>query len=180
MLKVDSKKSGYTLVEVLVVVSIIGILSSIGVVSLRDAVANARVKDCALNTTAFLERVANEASRLSKPLCVKRLNAQTLAVYETNSCNDLPEILFDSFVIEAPASFDCGADFGSGQDIDGPDWAAEGGLFEPRIGLSALPANGFVCVQYGNESNYGVAVKSSDNNRVIPMWNIDGLWNQLQ
>ena len=42
----------------IVVVLIMGVLSSMGVVSITAAVANARVKDYAQNTAAFLERIA--------------------------------------------------------------------------------------------------------------------------
>ena len=65
------KKAGYTLVEVLVVVSIMGVLSAMGVAGLQRAVANARIKDAAVNTAAFVERVANESKRLSTVLCLK-------------------------------------------------------------------------------------------------------------
>lgn len=175
MLKVGSKKSGYTLVEVLVVVSIMGILSSIGVVSLRNAVVNSRVKDYALNTAAFLERVANEANRLSTPLCVMQVSERMLVVYVTDDCNDHPEDHIDSYSIEAPATFDCE---GLADEMNGSDWA-NGIVFRPRIGLSAAPSEGYVCVQYGTDSNYGVAVKSTDKNMIIPMWNLDGNWSRL-
>ena len=52
-------KAGFTLVEVLVVVTIMGILSGIGVASLRSAVANSRIKDAGINVTAFMQRAAN-------------------------------------------------------------------------------------------------------------------------
>ncbi len=178
MLTVGSKKSGYTLVEVLVVVSIMGILSSMGVVGLRNAVINSRVKDYAVNTAAFLERVANESNRLSSPVCVMKAGDQMLVAYVTDNCDDHPADHFDSFSIEAPATFNCGANFADGHDVQGSDWA-NGIIFRPRIGLSAAPTEGYVCVQYGTNSNYGVAVKARDKNMIIPMWNLDGSWTRL-
>ena len=65
-----SGKSGFTLVEALVVVTIMGILSGIGVASLQNAVANSRIKDAGINVTAYMQRAANEATRLNEKLCV--------------------------------------------------------------------------------------------------------------
>ena len=61
---------GYTLVEVLVVVSIIGILSSMGVVGLQRAVANARIRGAAINSAAFIEQVANLSRQRNEVLCL--------------------------------------------------------------------------------------------------------------
>ena len=52
-------KSGFTLVEVMAVVAIIGILSAAGFASLQNAVANNRIKDAAINISAYMERAAN-------------------------------------------------------------------------------------------------------------------------
>ena len=70
MLNACSDKRGFTLVEALVVVAIIGVLSSMGVASLRGAVANSRIKDAGINVTAFVQSAANEATRLNEKLCV--------------------------------------------------------------------------------------------------------------
>lgn len=179
MLNFCSKKNGFTMVEALVVVTIMGILSSIGVASLRGAVINGKMKDHAINTTAFLERIANEANRLSGPLCVKKYTDQILAVYETDDCSNPPEQFFDSYIIDAPAKFGCGDGFATGQDLHGKEWSSEGDVFEPHVGLSAAPAEGFLCVQYGDEPIYGVAVKAKDKNMIIPMMNLNGVWSRL-
>ncbi len=167
MLKHSSKKSGYTLIEVLVVVSIMGVLSTMGVVSLRGAVINTRMKDSALNVTAFLERIANEANRLSKKICVVKDNDQRLSAYVADKCSDLSGAdIVDSYLLDAPAKFGgCG---GKIDDFGGSEWA-NGALFEPRIGLSAAPSEGFVCMRYGNSDTYGMAVKEKDKNKIYPM-----------
>ncbi|WP_295053487.1 prepilin-type N-terminal cleavage/methylation domain-containing protein [uncultured Fibrobacter sp.] len=182
MLNHGSKKNGYTLVEVLVVVTIMGVLSSMGVAGLRGAVINARIKDCAQNTAAFLERVANDANRLSKRLCVKMAgdNEQTLYVYMVNDCgagsieNVEP---IDSLTIEAPARFSC--DDQVQLDDLGDDWADNGALFIPRIGLSAAPSEGYVCMQYGTSYAYGLVEKNRNNNMLIPQWRTGSYWNKL-
>ena len=80
-------KAGYTLVEVLVVVSIMGILSAMGVAGLQRAVANARIKDAAVNTAAFVERVANLANQRNEVLCLRvdPHSDQTLLVVTSTS-----------------------------------------------------------------------------------------------
>ncbi|MBR2059813.1 MAG: prepilin-type N-terminal cleavage/methylation domain-containing protein [Fibrobacter sp.] len=81
-----SRKLGFTLVEVLVVVAIMGILSGIGVASLRSAVANSRIKDAGINVTAFMQRAANEATRLNEKLAVKvESGNKTLRLYKCNA-----------------------------------------------------------------------------------------------
>ena len=166
MLNHGSKKNGYTLVEVLVVVTIMGVLSSMGVAGLRGAVINSRMKDNALNVTAFLERVANEANRMSKRICVKKDNDQRISAYVANQCDgvgsDGSEV-FDTYELEAPAKFECGdgIDMSEISDFSGGDWAQNGALFVPRIGLSAAPAEGYVCMQYGSQGTYAVDRKST-------------------
>lgn len=185
MLNHGSKKNGYTLVEVLVVVTIMGVLSSMGVAGLRGAVINARIKDCAQNTAAFLERVANDANRLSKRICVKMAgdNEQTLYAYMVNDCgagsieNVEP---IDSLTIEAPARFSCDDQVQLDEfSTADKDWASEGALFIPRIGLSAAPSEGYVCMQYGTSYAYGLVEKNRNNNMLIPQWRTGSLWNKL-
>ena len=182
MLNHGSKKNGYTLVEVLVVVTIMGILSSMGVAGLRGAVINSRMKDCALNTTAFLERIANESNRLSKRLCVVKDNDHRLTAYVTETCGDLSDAEeFDTFTIESPAKFGCEGptaidDF---NDYNGVDWTENGALFEPRIGLAATPTEGYICMQYGSSEIYGLAFKRKTNNMIIPMWKSGSIWDKL-
>lgn len=180
MLNVSSKKNGFTLIEVLVVITIMGILSSMGVASLRNAVINARIKDSTVNTAAFLERVANESAKLSKNICLKKYSEYTLGIIVADNCNDFPtdfDKLYDSFVIEPPSKFECDNQNISGE-APGSDWT-EGIVFKPRIGLSAAPAEGHVCIQYGESPIYGFASKKKDLNKIYTMMYRDGLWSSL-
>ena len=176
MMNVDSKKNGFTLVEILVVVVIMGVLSSLGVVSITAAAANARIKDYAQNTAAFLERIANDANRMSKTLCAN-VQQKSIDVYATSDCSGSMYAQY-SLDLQFPVKFGCniGAIFEDGFN----DWS-EGEhviLFEPRIGLSAVP-KGYVCIQYGNSTTYtdnayGMAVKYGDKNMVKAKWTPSG------
>ena len=190
MLNHSSKKNGYTLVEVLVVVSIMGILSSMGVVGLHRAVKNSRIKDAAMNTAAFLERMANEANRMSKRICVKKDHDQRITAYlkedasgDASSCDAYSEV-FATFAVESPVKFGCEAAGLSdlSEDVTDNDWAVTGAMFIPRIGLSAAPSDGYVCVQYGTSDTYGLVLKRRTNNMMIPMWKVGGSsadWSRL-
>jgi len=178
MMNVDSKKNGFTLVEVLVVVVIMGILSSMGVVSITGAVANARIRDYAQNSAAFLERIANDANRMSKTLCAN-VQQKSIDVYATSDCSGSLYAQY-SLDLQNPVKFGCNIGDIAFGDADYNDWS-EGEhviLFEPRIGLSAVP-KGYVCIQYGNstiytDNAYGMAVKYSDKNMVKAKWTRSG------
>ena len=106
MLNACSDKRGFTLVEALVVVAIIGVLSSMGVVSLRGAVANSRIKDAGINVTAFVQSAANEATRLNQKLCVVVSNQHTMKLYK-GACGSTFEEgnLLNQLVLEAGNKF---------------------------------------------------------------------------
>lgn len=166
-------KSGYTLVEVLVVVIIMGVLSTMGVASLQGAVANARVKDAAINTAAFLERVATEARKQSAELCLVKApgnNSNKLLVYKSDeSTNYCHGTVLDSLVIDSPNKFvnlkDCG--------MVTVDWIGSNpAIFEPRRGLSAAPLEGAVCIQYGSDDRFGAARKLKLANGIKAQWKV--------
>ena len=164
------RKNGFTLIEVLVVVAIMGILSSMGVVGYQSAVRNARVQDASKNVTAFLTRVAQESSRLSTPLClaVPSSDKRRLNVYKSDDCNSVSGLKPEMFMelekprecsTESPA-FDCDDDEG----YCGKNWISAGGVFKPRIGLSAAPSSGYVAMRYAKTEYYAAAVKSKQEN----------------
>ena len=169
-------KAGYTLVEVLVVVSIMGILSAMGVAGLQGAIANARVKDAAVNTAAFVERVANESNRLSAVLCLKIEpgNPQKVIVVKDDGkkdCSSPSDGIVDYLEIEPPNQYvemsHCGPVtldwFGQSKQV----------AFKPRLGISAAPPEGGVCIQYGSRNVYGAVRKDPGKNWVIPMWKVN-------
>ena len=173
-------KAGYTLVEVLVVVSIMGILSAMGVAGLQRAVANARVKDAAINTAAFVERVANLANQRNEVLCLRvdPHSDQTLLVVRddgTKDCTSPHDGVIAEFSIDEPCKF---VSLATCRGVE-TDWFSKAysanTAFKPRLGLSAAPPHGGICIQYGSDAVYGAVVKEQNLNKVKPMWKVGDL-----
>ena len=185
-------KAGYTLVEVLVVVVIMGILSAMGVAGLQGAVANARVKDAAVNTAAFVERVANLSRQYSSPICLEIMTGKPHILYAIRSSgSDCAAAnkkggVVDSLIVDSPLKFvengtsSCNAGVSGSMDLT----KSENAVFKPQLGLSSAPPEGIVCVQYGDDTRYGVAWKRKTSNSVKAYWKIgsssgDSGWNEL-
>lgn len=181
-----SRKNGFTMVETLVVLIIAGTLFSMGIASLVAAVTNARVKDYAQNTAAFLERIANDANRMSKTLCIN-VQQKSIDVYSTSDCSGSLYAQY-SLDLQYPVKFGCDIDNDlyiydtKGAMDNDNNWGNSGAghymFMEPRIGLSAVP-RGYLCLQYGTSNTYtdnayGIAVKYSDKNMIKPKWTPSG------
>jgi prepilin-type N-terminal cleavage/methylation domain-containing protein len=160
-----SRKRGVTLVEVLVVVAIMGILSGIGVASLRDAVANSRIKDAGINVTAFMQRAANEATRLNEKLVVMVENSnKTLKLYkctavgENGTCST-PGDQVDEMSLESANAFvttkNC-----PGELPDAQKTPATEVTLVPKIGVSPIPTS-CLMIQYGGTDRYAASIKIS-------------------
>ena len=152
-----SKKSGFTLVEALVVVAIMGILSGIGVASLRSAVANSRIKDAGINVTAFMQRAANEATRLNEKLCVKVENGnKSLRAYRGECSATSAANLVDEFSLESTNEFVSNMNC---PDISGVSSATQM-LLTPKIGVSPIP-KGCLAVKYGTSDRRAAIIKAT-------------------
>ncbi|MBO7413323.1 MAG: type II secretion system protein [Fibrobacter sp.] len=163
-------KKGFTIVELLVVVTIMGILSTIGVAGLRGAVQNNRIKDAAINVTAYLERVANETNRISDKVCVKVKGPRIYAV--KGDCNHATTKELSSYTLEAPLEFE-----GSALGECKKNWFAgdnKGADFEPKFGLSAAPVQGCAVIKYGASNKKAMALKIKEKNNIIPQISYDG------
>ena len=150
MLHSREMKKGFTMVELLVVVSIMGILSTMGIVSLHGAVVNNRVKDAAINVSAYLERVASETNRLSRAL------DRVVALHALEQS----ELKFD-------IGSSCSGEHGS-------NWGKKGVVFEPKFGLSAAPAEGCIIIKYGTKGEKQArALKRKSKNNIIPQMSFE-------
>ena len=171
-------KAGVTLAEVLAVITIMGILSGLGVAGLQSAVANARIKDAAFNITAFMERTANEARRLNTALCVVREDAQNLGMYK-GRCSEVADVglnnavRIDGLMLDSPNRILQSGEVNPSATLGNVNFATDGADFIPRRGLSAAPVQGFFAVQYGGQGRYGAAAKVRDHNRFTALMKFD-------
>ncbi len=161
-LGIRPRKAGFTLVEVLVVVAIMGILSGIGVASLRSAVANSRIKDAGINVTAFMQRAANEATRLNEKLCVI-VNNQSMKLYKGECSTEASKLgdAIDEMTLESSNKFLTGSDAG----VNCPELGGESDkdpkdriTLTPKIGVSPIPT-GCILIRYGNTDRYAASIK---------------------
>lgn len=165
-------KKGFTLVEVLTVVIIIGILSAAGYAGLQRAIANSRIKDAAFNMAAFMETASNKARQLNDTVCVKKISDKLLGMYKGTCENPTDEIDRLEMVVGVKIV---------GESTEGYDVSnlSDGADFVHRFGLSAAPA-GYFLARYGSESLYGIAVKYKNKNNVVPRVSYDGSsWSDL-
>lgn len=158
------RKSGFTLIEVLVVVTIMGILSGIGVASLRDAVANSRIKDAGINVTAFMQRAANEATRLNEKLCAKIVSDQSLKLYKGECTTEESKLgeQIDEFVLESSNKFITGSTDGVKCSVLGSaekKAPTESMTLTPKIGVSPIPNECFL-MRYGGTDRFAASIKS--------------------
>jgi len=180
MQSIPHKKLGYTLVELLAVISIMGILAGMGVVGFQTAVTHARTKDAALNVAAYLERTANEARRLNETLCVRKgATANVLLTYKAacnagSFANPIDQLVLEDQVSVLESGVPDGLGGGGVNIIKSTEKKAS---FTPRPGLSAAPYEGYVAVEYSGE--YGAAVKEKTKNSFTPKWNPSGSWSDL-
>ncbi|MBR6833651.1 MAG: prepilin-type N-terminal cleavage/methylation domain-containing protein [Fibrobacter sp.] len=189
-------KSGYTLVEVLVVVIIMGVLSTMGVASLQRAVANARVKDAAVNTAAFVERVSNLSKQRNEVLCLRidPGDCHKLLVVRDGDGKNCSGGSIDSLTIDPPNTFLDGKPKPAGC---GPfacpssmvNWLSNANNAPTKfdwknIGLAATPnpmdddKSGGICIQYGDSDVYGAVRKTKNKNWVVPMWKVGNDFTQ--
>lgn len=173
------RKMGYTLVEMLAVVSIIGVLSAIGVAGMTKALDNSHQKDAAVNIAGFLNQVASISKGRDDIVCIQQSGDRTI---EAGVCfkgddgyaitNVITSLVLDNrFVLGCPESVT--------NSFGGADWISVNSVtpFLHKFGLSNLPVSGFVCATYTSGADrYSIAVKPANNNKLSRKIYISGTW----
>ncbi|NLO24242.1 MAG: prepilin-type N-terminal cleavage/methylation domain-containing protein [Fibrobacter sp.] len=171
-------KKGFTLVEVLAVVAILGILSAAGYSSLNNAIANSRLKDAIVNTRAFVESMSLESKRLHDSLCIvfvaNQMQTKRFAndVCEGDAISTLELVAPVSFYTSTPQNIVSQESFVATPVI----WTSADKflVLSPKLGLNEITEEGVIALRYGNSSRYGAVLKSAKKNRLQAYFSVDG------
>ena len=183
-IKKQVRPKGFTLVEVLVVIVIIGILSSMGMVSFRQSIANSRVRDSAINVAAFLERVSMTARETNDAYCVTTFkNSIKIYAYKGTTCSG---DAVDSLVLEGGVFFRKPDGMSSPSSDAVTNLVDTNAYFVPRVGLSPFRGSdlsnqtneGFYLLQYSTSDTWGGVTKNSTKNN-FRSHSYNGAWRNL-
>jgi len=148
----EIKKNGFTLMEVLAVVIIIGILAALAWSSLNELIQTNKTKEAARTLTAFAERALAEGKMRKDSVFIKVNENAVEARFGNKDKNpaDLSQNLASGFTLNPALSTNCAKNFNGG---------AKAGI---KIGISGIESGCFVVC---NTSNYcASAVKTDTKN----------------
>ncbi|MDR1811362.1 MAG: prepilin-type N-terminal cleavage/methylation domain-containing protein [Candidatus Fibromonas sp.] len=140
-------KSGFTMIELMVVIIIIGILSSLAYAGMNALIQTNKAKEVAREITSFVERAIAEGKMRQQTVTIS-LNGSTLQAGETT------KTLASGFSANTSNLPDgCVTNFNSGV------------TSENKIGISGVSGSGCFVACFGNYC--GSAVKSPEKNKFV-------------
>lgn len=167
------QNKGFTLIELMVVIAIMGILSAMGFSGLQQAMVNARIKDAGINVAAFIDNMGSLATRQDKTICLKVTNNNTLSAFEADKAGtgcDIHQGEIDKITLEFSLRF---VSQGTSPDpkastiFSSPSNQA---ILKHQIGYSPFrgkctstltcSGEGVFLIQYGTTDSYAAVVKS--------------------
>lgn len=141
---------GFTLIEVMIVIVIVGILSTLAYSSLTDMIFTNRAKEAAQTIRSFTERALLDAKRQNKPVKIY-IDGNLIVAEDTVTGNKISEALSQGFSASSMVPLNDGENFNSGT------------TSQIRIGLSGIIKKGFFVV-CDNKGYCGGAEKSPEEN----------------
>ncbi|MDR3001950.1 MAG: type II secretion system GspH family protein [Fibromonadaceae bacterium] len=174
------KNSGFTLIEVLAVVVIIGILAALAYAGLTDLIFTNRAKETAQTIRSFTERALVEAKRRNEVVIISIPDGGNQITATINGTVVASEALGSGYKGKNDAPISFGDEDGDG---DGPPkpkpFFANSVQSEHRIGLSGISGQGYFAA-CGARDYCGGAVKITENNSFRAYIKRDGkAWEEL-
>lgn len=168
----QNKTAGFTLVEVITVVAIIGILSGLAISGMGRKVDFERTRGAAISLAAFMTRVSAEVKKQNADLSV-RFSETMVDAFRSADCSGailFSEVLETSVAIPNVAS-------GAPAIAATNSWNHRACLSfsKLKIGENSVSANGWVRIDHRRRTNLrGLVLKSAADNRFRPMVSSDG------
>lgn len=158
---------GFTIVELLIVISIMGIISAISVPGLLEWRRNAQYKEAAQTALTALRQAKGQAVNLNRPVAV-RFTLDSSAANDENKV----EIGTGNPIVYAPAIvFNKGIEIKQGAACD-----VDSGTVSLVFSPNGSSQSGYICIFDGTTSKYRVGIAVANTGRVLMQKWQGGAW----